>query len=822
MSNSWQTLVDLPLSGIQHAVRRLRLEWRFTLAFVITLALGIAANATVFSALDAYVLHPLPYPHSGRLLDVYFTLHKGGAADGFTSVPAYEQFRRLPAITDAGLFRGYGTLATVITGSTSAETLRVAHVTASAFQTLDVRPLLGRWFTNGADRPQGPREAVLSYGLWNSDFGGTRHVLGRSLRVNGKLFTIIGVMPRDFAFPARDTALWLPFVVPRADFNPDRLTNWNAVMIARPRPGVSRATLQTQLNLAVSRLEEKVDATLRVLLLGNGGVFAGAMTWQRFVAGSAVRHLVIMQLGAGILLLLAVASLVNLAIVRALRRRQALAIHVVLGAWRTQLLLTALFEALPIAALATLLAWPLGRLGSQALTWFGVASERTAFHLVQGTSLWLIAFAVALLLSILVLATPQTLMRFGQPGQFLQGGIRETDGGRTTRYLRQGLSVTQIALAVLLLASASLLGLSVRQMLRPQRGLRSDHLAVASLLLHGAAYRRPEGYSAVEDELGSATEKIPGVTAVGIGEGAPFASTSGTAFRRPSKHRWHMASITLAGPGFLRTLGVRLLRGRLIRDADISSNAPVVVVDRRYAHAVFGTSNVIGRIIDSNGVHWRIIGVVETIPDQFAAFYASTQGTVFLPEAPVALDIWAGDTETTILIRSRRPAFQLRHEFLVVMHRLLPDQSLFEFSSMNRLIAASAKGASAVASLVIASGLLAFVLAVVGTYGVVAYVAGIRRQEFAIRQALGATAQQIQGIIMNQGFRLWGLGVALGVCTTIVLAPFLQAQLYQVSVHNAGAYLAPPIALGCVVAVASWLAVRQQWKVGLNELLQPD
>jgi predicted permease len=809
---------------LSQALRRLRRDWAFTAAFVITLALGIAANVAVFSALDAYVWHPLSYPHSSRLLDIYFTVHKGGAQNRTTSVPAYEQFRQLPAITDAGLVGGLGNVATVVTGNAPPETLNVAHVTASAFRTVDTRPLLGRWFAKSADRPQGPREAVLSYGLWQSAFGGRRRVLGKSLRVAGRLFTIIGVMPRDFAFPVRNTALWLPFVIPPADYTPDRLTNWNAVMIARLRPGVSRATLQTQLNLAVSRLEQNVSPHLRVMLHELGGAFAGAMSWQSFAAGGMIQGLEIMQLGAGILLLLAVASLINLTTVRALRHRQVLAIHVVLGAKPMQLLLPVLFEALSIAALATLLAWPLGRLGTEAFTRFGVASRSTPFHMVQGPLLWWGAFALALLLSTLLLAIPQALVRLRQPGQLLQGGIRETEGGRATRRLRQGLSITQIALAVLLLALASLLGLSVRQMLRPHRGLKSDHLAVASFRLQGSAYQRNGAYPAAEDELGSAASRIPGVTAVGVGEGAPFTPSVGTGFRRPSEQRWQNASIILAGPGFLRTLGVRLLRGRLITRRDISSDAPVIVVDRRYAQALFGTPNVVGRVIDSQGVHWRIIGVVETIPDRFAGRLASLQGTVFLPESPVALDIWAGDDLSTILIRSNRPVSQLKREFLAAMHRLLPDQSLFQFASMNQLVAASAKGTSTsvVASLVIASGLLAFVLAIVGTYGVVAYAAGQRRREFAIRQALGATAAQIQRIIVTQGLLLWALGATLGVCAAVALSPLLQDQLYHVGDLDAGAYLAPAIALGCVVALASWLAVHRQWKASLHALLQSE
>jgi predicted permease len=813
VANFWRVLVN--------ALRRLRMEWQFSTAFVVTLALCLAANAAVFSAIDAYALRPLPYPQSGRLLNIYFNLRKHGVTNGIISVPAYERFRKLPAIADAGLV-GPGDLATVIVRNELPETLSVAHVTSSVFTTIGLRPVLGRWLAAGADRPQGPREVVLSYGLWRSAFSGKTQALGESLRVNGKQYSIVGVMSRGFDFPGRNTALWVPYVIPPGDRELDRLTNWNSVMIARPRDGVSHTALQAELNLAVIRLEQGASP-LGHTQLQAAGAFAAAVSWRNFMAHGTLRHLVIMQCGAGILLLLGVASLLNLAIIRALRRRQVLAVHVALGAEHAQLLLMALCEALPLAAVATFLAWPLGHLGAEAFTWFGVASQGTPFHLVEGPSVWSVAFALALLLSSVVLAMPQALLRCHEPGRLLQGGSRDIQGGRATLYVRQGLSVTQIGIATALLAMALLLGLSVRRMLHPHDGMRSDNLSVASLLLKGPAYRQPGAYYAAQRELSDAASRIPGVTAVGVGEGVPFTASTAAGFLPLDKEgTGPMASVTLVGAGLLRTLGVHLLVGRLITSEDISSNAPVIVIDRRYAQALFGTTDVVGRIVISNGVRWRIIGVVETIPDQFAARYTWTQGTVFLPAAPKAVNIWGGGGVMAILIRSVRPLSQLRHEFLVAMHRRLPDQALIGFSSMKRLIAVSAQGTTAVASLVIASGLLAFVLATVGTYGVVAYAAGLRRREFAIRQVLGATAVDIRQIVINQGLFLWGIGAASGVFLAILLAPLLRGELYEIGDLNVEAYLVPVIALGSAVALASWLAVRGQGKVGLHGLLQAE
>lgn len=817
------TAIENVANEFSQALRRLGREWAFTAAFVGTLALGIAANMAVFSALDAYLFHPLPYPHSGQLFNVYLGSPKYPVPKGESmSAALYQRLHKTPAIAASGLESGYGMLTVVVPG-TRPQNLSSAGATASVFRTLGVPPLIGRWIDPAADRSDGPAEVVLSYQLWQSAFGGDPHALGRTLRVSGKQYTIVGVMPRGFSFPTRSTQLWLPAVLTPTDLSMQRATDFNWSMIARLKPGISTTLLRTQLGNAFKRFEQEMPLKNRKLLQ-HVGAYAGFMPWRQLIGGATSTRLLFTQLGALALLLLAVASLANLALVRALRRRDEFALRVILGAGRLRLLLTTLCEALLLAGAATLLAWPLARLGTQAFVHFGIASQDTAFNLSSGAGIWLIAFALALALAIGVLALPQAFLRTHRPASLFQG-TQSAGSGRGTRRLRMGLSVAQIALAVLLLAGASLLGLSLRNMLSTHPGFNANRLYVASVDLQGARYRNWNGWHSAQQRLHEAVAHIPGVTASAAGNAVPFSGGGSSSAFRPAhtsaaRGLPRIGAITLAGPGLMHTLGVHLLKGRLIESKDIATDAHVVVVDKRFAEAALGSTDVVGKTLACSLQECRIVGVVETIRDQFAAHYSAANGTVFVPASPSTFHLWGGATD--ILVRSTQPPALLAREIRTAVHQALPDQSLLNFQPMQQLIAHSAQGASALASLLIVFGLLAFVLASVGTYGVVAYLTGLRRREFAIRQALGAQPFQIEWLVLGQGLALWLCGALLGVGFAFVFARFLQSELYKVSVLTPAAYLVPACVLGLVVAFASWLPARRARRLDLLSLLRPQ
>src|SRR6185437_2514350 len=347
---------------LSQALRRLRRDWAFSAAFVMTLALGIAANLAVFCALDAYFLRPLPYPNGSSLVDIYFDAAKYPSPPGvLMSAPGYQRLQSVRALSSGGLYTGLGSLTVGVSGGRAANQ-PVAAVTASLLQTLDVQPLLGRWISPAADGEGGPTEVDVSYEFWPSALPGDAHALGRTLHISGKTYTVVGVMPVGFDFPNRHMQLWVPIALLPADLGLQHLEDFNYVMIGRLRPGASRAELDTELAGVLARLEQAVPADKRVEFR-RVGAYLAFMPLREWLGGDTRGRLLMMQLGAGILLLLAVASLVNLALARALRRRDEAALRVVLGAGHRMLLAQALLEALPLAAAATLIAWPLTILG---------------------------------------------------------------------------------------------------------------------------------------------------------------------------------------------------------------------------------------------------------------------------------------------------------------------------------------------------------------------------------------------------------------------------------------------------------------------------
>ncbi|MGH8126850.1 MAG: ABC transporter permease [Gammaproteobacteria bacterium] len=819
------TAIENVTSEFGQTLRRLLREWGFVVAFVLTLALGIGANGAVFTALHAYLLKPLPYPHAGRLVNVYLGARKLSFSKGNISAAAYKRLGKIPAIASSGLVRSWGTHVTMVIPGEQPRSLVSSHVTASVFTTLGVQPLFGRWIKPASNRPDGPSETVLSYRLWQSAFHGDHHVLGRTLRVNGKQYTIVGVMPQHFDFPTQSTVLWLPVVLYPVDFSMGRLTTINWQMIARLKPGVTSAAVNTQIKSAWTRLEQNNKPSAQ-RQLGQLGFYVNHMSWRQWMGGATTGHLRVMQWGAAALLLLAIASLANLALVRALRRREEWALRVVLGAGRTQVLLSSLLEALPLAVLTTLIAWPLAHLGTRAFVHFGIAAQDTAFKLSGSAGIWPAAFGIALVLSFAVLALPQLfIVRPRRPASLLYGGGRGAAGNRATRRLRKGLSTAQIALAILLLATASLLGLSLRNMLSPNPGFNARHLYVASLNLQGPQYNNWGGWHAANERLRAAVARISGVTNSAIGEGVPFTGTSSVGTFQPANEMDsgvppHSAAVTLAGPDLLRTMDLRLVSGRLIQASDIATDAHVLVVDERFAKTLFGHINVVGKAIRSNGVTWRIVGVVGTIRDQFASHHATGSLTVFVPESHTAFNFWGGSTD--ILVRSKLSQKLLAKEIRSAVHQALPEQSLLAFQPMQTLIANSAQGTSALASLLIAFGLLAFVLASVGTYGVVAYLTRLRQREFAIRLVLGARPWKIEWMVLGQGIALWAFGAVLGIGLAFLFGRFLHGQLYGVSLLSPAAYIVPALVLGLVVVLASWLPARRVRRTALAGTLNPQ
>ncbi|MGH8428026.1 MAG: ABC transporter permease [Gammaproteobacteria bacterium] len=826
------TAIENVTSEFGQTLRRLLREWGFVVAFVLTLALGIGANGAVFTALNAYLLRPLPYPHAGQLSNAYFGMHALPFPKGIIQAAAYERLRKTPGVTASGLFEGNGTDATggtaTVISNGKPKSVSAVSVTSSLFKTLGVQPLLGRWLDPASNRPGGPSEVVVSYRFWQSAFGGEPDAIGQPLKIDGKQYTLVGVMPKSFNFPDRSTMLWRSLVLTPGMLNlSSGLVQFNWNMIVRRAPGVSPAALNTALDVQLKRVLSQLPPTHNFSI---NKPYVGLIPLRNWFGGATGGRLLLLQLGAALLLILAAANLGNLALVRTLRRRHELGLRLALGASRLALLRLALAETLPLGIAAAIVGWFLSRFGATALAHFGVASGQTAFTIGAGGSAALFGVLLSLAVAFIALSAPLVLVRSHHLTALLQsGGGRGAAGGRGSRGTRKGLSMVQIALAVALLSASALVGLSLHRMLNQNPGFKPNGLTVATVKLAGPAYKSYGQVAGAWRATQSAVAALPGVRAAGLGFGVPFTGGSpGGAFAvadngNPTSHQnAYTISILVAGAHLLGSLDVHLLHGRLLNEADVQDDAHVVVLDAASAQAMFGTANVVGRRIQSHSTTWRIVGVIAALKTNFA-FNASSNspGLVIMPATKTVFGSWLGPT-VNIVLRSSLPTRTVMGELDSTLAKVLPEQSITQAASMHSLIADSAQGTSALATLLIAFGLLAFVLASVGTYGVVTYLTRLRQREFAVRLVLGARPGQIEWLVLGQGIALWAAGAVFGVGLALLFGRFLRSQLYGVSLLSPAAYMVPALVLGLVVVLASWLPARRMRRTALAETLNPQ
>lgn len=813
------TALETMIGEFGQTLRGLARERGFATAFVLTLALGIGANGAIFSALNAYLVRPLPYPQAGQLANVYINSHVLPHGIGITSAYAAEMIgSSSPGIASWGLYQGgtEGRTATIISNG-EPKSVGAVSVTASLFKTLGVAPLLGRWIDPASNRPGGAREVVVSHRFWQSALGGKPNVIGQTLEIDGEQYTLVGVMPKGFMFPNRSVQLWRSLVLTPMELGPARLTQFNWNMIVRRAPGVSQAAFQTMLAVLNERFVARFPEQKAFK------PYIGAISLRQWFGGATGGELLLMQLGAVLLLIVAAANLGNLALVRVLRRRHEFDMRIMLGASRWSLHRLSLFETIPLGIAAAVLGWFLSRVGAQALVYFGIASGGTAFAVGTGGSMAFLGVVLSLIVAFIALSAPLLVFRPRHLAALLQTGGRGAASSTGSRCARKGLSVVQIALAVMLLSASALVGFSLQRILAEDLGFNSNNLTVATVKLAGPGYTSYGQVASAWRATQSAVAALPGVRSVGLGYGMPFTGTaSGSAFRiaqngPPVSNPGITAPILVANPELLKTLDVRLLHGRLLGAADSLENAAVEVVDARFAERLFGTTDVVGREVQGgDGITRRIVGVIGTIKASLTRDSANVRGRVIVPEEESC--IWTGPS-VQIVMRSPLPTRTVMRDLKSALAQALPGQAITHVASMHELIGESVRGTSALVTLLTAFGLLALALASVGTYGVVAYLTRMRRHEFAIRIALGARSWQIEWLVLAQGLTLWVVGTVIGIGCAVVFGHLLRDELNGVSLLSPAAYIIPAIVLGAVAVFASWLPARRVRRTALTETL---
>jgi putative ABC transport system permease protein len=783
---------------VRYSARLLRRSPGFTLAALAALALGLGATTAIFSVVDAVLLKPLPFPRADRLLVIWEKNQNKVKllVAGGNFLEWQQQTRLLEA---AGAFQDvHVNLTEGPNGHLDPEELRAQRISAGLLPLLGVQPVVGRLFRPDEDQPGRTTSALLSDSLWRRRFGADRSIAGKSIRLNDKSYTVVGVLPPGFRVFDTAADVWIPLGMDPGDtrVNHGRFL----IVLARMRPGVTLRQERAEMDTIGDRLE-RADPGL------NHGWRPSVFSFRDELVGPVEQPLAVLMGAVGFLLLMACVNVANLLLARGNTRRREISIRMALGASRGriagQLLSESLLLSLAGGALGLLLAWGaialLARLGPASIP--RLAEARLDWRL------FLFALAVSVATGVLFGLAPA----IQGSGAKLNATLIEAGRGRTAarsgRLLRNGLVVVEIALAVLVLIGAGLLIRSFARLRAVDLGFQPSGLLTLRLPLAGARNATAERRIAFLQQAEDRVAALPGVRAVAAVDTLPLTDFGfGTTFAvegRPVPDEKPMGLVRAVTPGYFRTMGLPLLEGRDFTAADTSQTALTLVVSRGVARRFWPQGGAVGNrlVLDPNGRLAEIVGVVGDVKPE------TIQGddwlTLYCPYAQNAF------RSMTLVMRSALPPAAVVPAAGRAVHQLDPDQPVADARPMEGVVAQAVAGARFNTVLLALFAQIAFVLAAVGVYGVVAYDVSQRTGEIGIRLALGAQPGDVLRLILTQASALAGLGIAAGLAAAWALTRLMVTMLYGVAPTDTYTFVAIAVLLGAVVLIAGYLPSRR-------------
>jgi putative ABC transport system permease protein len=804
---------------LKQAFRALLKAPGFAVIASLTLALGIGANTAIFSVVDAVLLQPLPYPQSDRLMllresDRQFPMMSVCFADYQDWVAENHSFSYLAS------FRGTGA---VLTQQGLPVILDGQDATWQYFPALGIKPELGRTFTQADDRVGAPDVVVIADSLWRERLNHDPNILGRTLDLNARPYTVIGVMPAGFPglTDAKDAPqYWVPLGAQAIKGSgltaADRGSHPGLSGLGRLEPGVTLAAARADMDRIARNLAQHYPKS-------NTGEGVPVQPYLDYIVrNDGPTALWVLLAAVGMVLLIACANVANLLLARAAARQKANAIRTALGASRARLMREHLLESLLLALV--------GSAVGLALAWLAIREAPVLLQPLGMTrtggiaiNLPVLGFTVALALATSVLfgLAPAWHASQTEIAGVLKEGGRDTAAGGSGGRLRAILVVLEMTLALVLLAGAGLLIRSLLQLQQVNPGFEPEGTVSFQIDLPAAKYPQPDQQLVFMRALREKLAHIPGVSAVGGLFPLPFSGNDwentftipGRAAPPPGQSPSANYAMVL-GDAF-PALGIHLLRGRVFNDHDTASSTPVIMIDEVFAERYWPGSDAVdaalGQQVHTGGKDRIVVGVFARVLDY--GLDAATEMDK-LPEmyVPITQSGNAGDT-TFVLRTSMGDPLALRSAIAAAIQSLDPDQPLFRLQTMNQKIDASLASRQLTQWLMGAFALLALTLAGIGIYGLLSYAVAQRQHEIGIRMALGANARTVQRMMMRQGMTLAAVGAILGLAAALVLGRLANSFLYGVSWADPITLIAVPTVLLGIAALACYLPARRATRV---------
>lgn len=790
------------LADLRYGFRQLLGNPLASAVCVLTLALGIGANAAIFSVVDAVLLRSLPFKNADRLVDL--TEYKvGGVDSGGASYPDFLAWKQENTSFEemAAYFLINASNDIVLGGPFSTERERYSTVTNSFFTILGVQPALGHGFSPADELPGGEKVFLVSDAVWRGVFGGDPHALYKTYLLNGENYILIGMMPRGFDFP-KGCGIWVPISTLGERGLNDRISHpYHVLGSLRPGTNLSQAAAQIEtIQERLAKIYPKTDADWHVRAQPVLNEIVGNVKTSLFVLLGAV----------GFILLIACTNVVNVMLARASARKKEFAIRSALGAGPARLMRQNLTEAFLVVCLSAVLAVAFAKWGlalTVAITSVNLP-RLESFHLSWPVLAFLAAIAV-LTAMFVGLAPALQASRFDPEGG-LREGQRSGTGGRQGQRLRSALIVSEVALALLLLCGAGLMLRSFVQLIRVHPGFEAEHLLTMKIALPGGAYPKLQQTSIYLDRLLEQLRSLPGVQSVAAASTLPLsgesdwdtfliADGSTVDWGNASAADWRGVSVD-----YFRTLGIPLLRGREFTQAD-AKNQNTVIINEAMARKFWPGSVPIGqKILNRDYANTlEVIGIV-----------GNTKGGGLNAEAkPEMYTLLRGFWYAFLVVRTNQEPSKMTsavREQVAALDRGVP---VYQIATIDQLLSRSVAPQRFDLFLLVLFGALAVGLAAVGVYAVLGFSVSQRTHEIGIRLALGAHPRDVLRLIVQQGMKLVCAGIVLGMAGAVALTRLMSSLLYGVSPTDPAAFLAAALLLMTAAMIACYVPARRAMRV---------
>jgi len=801
--------MDAFLLDLKYGIRSLWRDKGFALTVLLTFSVCIAANAALFAIVNSVILRPLPVSDANSILIMSNEYPKAGVtgSNDSSSGDYFDRLREMTVFENQAIFRPRNQTVEL---NGSPQQIRGMLVTPSWFKLLRVSPAFGRAFTEEEGEIGSDQKVILSYGLWQQLYAGDKSALGRELRISGRPFTIVGVMPPDFNFIDPDVRLWVPLAFTAEQKTVHHSNNW--YHIGRLKPGATLQQAQAQVNALNNANLERFPEFKEILI--NAGFNTKVKPLQDMLTAGVKKTLYMLWGGAFLVLLIGGLNIANLALARLALRRKEMATRIALGAGRAQLMRRLILENLGLALLGGMGGIVLGAGLLRTLNAIGLEHFPRASEVHMDSVVVLASLALSLAAGVFVGLFPLAGISKIGISDALHEDSRTGTTGKKSRSVRQLLVAAQIGFAFALLVGAGLLLASFRLLLQVDPGFNPNGVVTASVGLPRARYPKGEVLRDFMNRALPAVRAIPGVSLAGATEAIPLGGNHNDSVILAEGYQMKAGESLISPlnisvtPGYFEALGISMVRGRSFDDRDNENARRVVIVDERLAQHFWPDRDPVGlRMympgnakdflkIDEHTVWLTVVGVARTLRYENLDGSGAPVGAYYFPNSqqPASSFTFALKTpaDPGSVVRA------LRSEIA----RLDPDLAVFDVHSMSERIDLSLSSRRTSMLLANAFGGVSLFLASLGIYGVLTYLVARRTREIGIRVALGSTRAGILKLVLWEGFQLVAIGLVLGVVAAASLQKAVASEIYGVRPLDP-LVLASVMALLAIVALAA-------------------